>query len=62
VGFLEAHEQKIVALDTVNFEGDQFVVSASSDRLVHIFYLEGNDISVLQSIDSHAASLQDVKF
>lgn len=69
VNFVEAHEGKIVSLsysEPFYCQGQedyvQFLVSASSDRIVHIFNAKTDDYELVQTIDSHSSSIVDAKF
>eukprot|EP00347_Sterkiella_histriomuscorum_P016249 403353917 len=69
VNFIEAHEGKVVALqysEPFHVPGSdqyvQFLVSASSDRMIHIFNARDDDYELIQTIDVHTTSLIDAKF
>lgn len=38
-----------------------FLVSASTDRLIHIFNAESDDYDLIQTIDVHSTSIVDLK-
>lgn len=54
VTFIEAHEGKVTALQySQPYLNQIFLVSGSSDRMLHIFNASNDDYDLIQTIDAH---------
>ncbi|CDW83913.1 mitogen-activated protein kinase-binding protein 1 isoform x4 [Stylonychia lemnae] len=67
INYVEAHEGKVVTLqysEPFNIQGGyvQFLISASSDRMIHIFNATNDEYELIQTIDVHTTSIVDAKF
>lgn len=54
VTFIEAHEGKVTALQySQPYLSQTFLISGSSDRMLHIFNASNDDYDLIQTIDAH---------